>query len=67
MLEQNSEYWSGGILDGKKQVFLTPGLVLGSLPLAERLHFSIGAGVQIAVTQFHRYNHRWIASIRLPF
>ncbi len=67
MLEQNSEYWSGGILDGKKQVFLTPGLVLGSLPLAERLRFSIGAGVQIAVTQFHQFNHRWILSVRFPF
>ncbi len=67
MLEQNSEYWSGGILDGKKQVFLTPGLVLGSLPFAERLHFSIGTGVQIAVTEFHQYNHRWILSVRFPF
>jgi hypothetical protein len=25
------------------------------------------AGVQIAVSQFHPYNHRWIASVRLPF
>jgi hypothetical protein len=24
-------------------------------------------GVQIAVSEFHRYNHRWIASVRLPF
>jgi hypothetical protein len=51
MLEQNSTFWSGGALDGKTQVFLTPGLVLGSFPLAERLHFGIGVGVQIAVTQ----------------
>jgi hypothetical protein len=67
MLEQNSEFWSGGILDGKKQVFLTPGLVLGSFPLAERLRLSFGAGLQIAVTQFHQYNHRWILSVRFPF
>jgi hypothetical protein len=67
MLEQNSVFWSGGTLDGKKQVFLTPGLVLGSFPVAERLHFSIGAGMQIAVTQFHQYNHRWILSLRFPF
>jgi hypothetical protein len=67
MIEQNSIFWSGGTLDGKKEVFLTPGLVLGSFPLAERLHLSIGAGVQIAVTQFHQYNHRWILSVRLPF
>jgi len=67
MLEQNSEYWSGGTLDRKKQVFLTPGLVLGSFPFAERLHFSVGTGVQIAVTEFHQYNHRWILSVRFPF
>ena len=67
MLEQNSIFWSGGTLDGKKEVFLTPGLVLGSLPLAERLHLTVGGGVQIAVTQFHQYNHRWILSVRFPF
>src|SRR6202521_5799582 len=67
MIEQNSTFWSGGTLDGKKEVFMTPGLVLGSFPLAERLHLSIGGGVQIAATQFHRYNHRWILSVRFPF
>jgi hypothetical protein len=67
MLEQNSTFWSGGTLDGRKQVFLTPGLVLGGFPLAERLHLSFGTGVQIAVTQFHQYNHRWIVSVRFPF
>src|ERR1700682_228417 len=67
MLEQNSVFWSGGALDGKKQVFLTPGFVLGSFPVAERLRFAIGTGVQIAVTEFHQYNHRWILSLRFPF
>jgi hypothetical protein len=67
MLEQNSVFWSGGNLDGKKQVFLTPGLVFGGFQLAERLRFAFGAGVQIAVTQFHQYNHRWILSVRFPF
>jgi hypothetical protein len=67
MLEQNSIFWSGGTLDGKKEVFLTPGIVLGSFPLAERLHLSLGGGVQIAATQFHQYNHRWIVSVRFPF
>lgn len=67
MIEQNSIFWSGGTLDGKKEVFLTPGLVLGSVPLAERLHLTVGGGVQIAATQFHQYNHRWILSVRFPF
>ena len=67
MLEQNSTFWSGGTFAGKKEVFLTPGLVLGGFPLAERLHLGIGGGMQIAATQFHRYNHRWIFSVRFPF
>jgi len=56
MLEQNSIFWSGGTLDGKKEVFLTPGLVLGGFPLAVRLHLSVGGGVQIAATSFHQYS-----------
>jgi hypothetical protein len=67
MLELNSTSWSGGTLDGKNEVFLTPGLVVGSFTVAERLHLGLGVGVQIAVSEFHRYNHRWIASVRLPF
>jgi hypothetical protein len=67
MLEQNSVFLSSGVLDGKKQVFLTPGFVLGSFSVAERLRFGIGAGVQIAVTEFHQYDHRWILSLRFPF
>jgi hypothetical protein len=40
---------------------------LGSFPLAERLHLTVAGGVQIAVTQFRQYNHRWILSVRMPF
>jgi hypothetical protein len=67
MLEQNSMFWSGGTMDGRKQVFLTPGLVLGSFPLKERLRIAIGGGFQTAVTSYHLYNHRWILSVRFPF
>jgi hypothetical protein len=67
MIELNATAWSGGTLDGQKEVFVTPGVVVGSFPLAERLHIGFGAGVQIAVSQFRRYNHRWIGSVRLPF
>jgi hypothetical protein len=67
MLEQNSTFWSGGPLDGKKQVFLTPGLIIGPFPLTGTLHFAVGAGVQTAVSSFHQFNHRWILSVRFPF
>jgi hypothetical protein len=67
MIEQNSTFWLGGALNGRKQTFLTPGLILGSFPIAKRLRFTVGAGYQIAVTPFHQYNHRWILSLRFPF
>jgi hypothetical protein len=53
MAEQNSKFWSGGALDGKKQVFLTPGLVLDTFPLAEPLHFGFGAGLSGSILQAH--------------
>jgi hypothetical protein len=67
MLEQNSTFWVDGPLKGQKQVFLTPGLILGTFPLTGTLHVGFGVGVQIAVTPFHQYNHRWIFSVRFPF
>jgi hypothetical protein len=67
MVEVNSTFWSGGHNDGKKQVFLTPGIVFGSFSLTPRLRIAVGAGEQIAITEFHTYNHRYILSLRLPF
>jgi hypothetical protein len=67
MIELNTTHWSGGTLDGENEVFVTPGVVVGTFPLAERLRIGVGVGVQIAVSQFHRYDNRWIASVRLPF
>jgi hypothetical protein len=67
MLEQNSTFWVDGPLSGNKEVFLTPGAVIGTFPLGEKFRVGFGAGVQIAVTSFHQYNHRWIFSIRFPF
>jgi hypothetical protein len=33
----------------------------------KRLRLGLAMGVQIAVSEFHRYDHRWVGSIRLPF
>ncbi len=67
MIEQNSTFFSDGPDSGKKQTFLTPGVVFGTFQIAERLRFGIGGGVQIAATQFHTYNHRWVWTVRFPF
>jgi hypothetical protein len=66
-VEVNSTLWANGNNDGKKQVFLSPGLVIGKVHLWRRLGFAFGGGVQIAATQFHTYQHNWVTSVRFPF
>ena len=66
-MEVTSTFITDGPAAGKKQTFLTPEIIFSGFPIAERLHFTIGAGIQTAVTQYHPYNHRWILSARFPF
>jgi hypothetical protein len=66
-LEVNQSWFSGGKNDGKEQTFLTPGVVLGRTALTDRLGLTVGAGVQIAVSQFHTSDHNIIFSLRFPF
>ena len=66
-LEVNQNWFSGGKNDGKEQTFLTPGLVIGKMPLTDRVGVTLGAGVQMAVSQFHTANHNIIVSTRFPF
>lgn len=66
-VESNSTFFQEGKNDGKKQNFVTPGLVMGRFHLFGRVGFTIGGGFQIATTQFHTTNHNGILSIRFPF
>jgi hypothetical protein len=66
-LEMNSTFWPNGSRSGKNQIFLTPGLMVGRLHLWKRTGLTFGAGMQIAATRFHTYNHNLILSLRLPF
>lgn len=66
-IETNSTFFVDGPNSGKNETFLTPGLLIGPFDIAERLHFEPGGGIQIAVTQFHQYDHRWIWTLRFPF
>jgi hypothetical protein len=66
-LEVNQSWFSGGRNAGKAQTFLTPGIVLGRLPITDRVGLTLGAGVQVAVSQFHTSNHNTILSMRFPF
>ena len=66
-VELNSTFFQDGKNDGKKQNFVTPGLIIGRLHLWKRVGFTIGGGYQIATTHFHANNHNAILSIRFPF
>lgn len=65
--EVNSTFYNGGAQDGKKQTFLTPGLVAGRIPLHKRVGLTLGAGMQIAASRFHSYNHNLVFTLRVPF
>ena len=73
--ETNLTHWYGGLRDGKTQLFLTPGLILGRFPLAGRMNFVVGAGYQFAVSPkltetpvlTPLYNHAWLVTARTPF
>lgn len=66
-LEVNSTFYKTGPNAGDKQVFLTPGLGFGRVHLRKGLRFSSAAGLQIALTKFHTYDHRWMFSERISF
>lgn len=74
-LESNDSFFLGAANDGKTSSYLTPGLVLGRIPLmphatttaGKRLGLTFGLGEQIAVTRFNPYNHALILTARIPF
>lgn len=66
-VEMNRTWFVDGKNDGREQTFVTPGLVVGRLPLSDHTGFTFGFGVQMAVSTFHTSNHTIILSTRLPF
>ena len=66
-LGSNNTYFLEGPSDGKTQNFLTPGLLLGRIPLRHHLGLSLGAGMQIATSRDPLYNHALILTGRIPF
>ena len=73
-IEVNWTYYPDGQRGGKNQVFLTPGLVVGRIPISGRLKATVGFGYQSAVSPNYRaspltptYNHAWLITSRLSF
>jgi hypothetical protein len=71
-LESNATFYKGGTNDGKMQEFLTPGLIVGKCALhpsdpKSRSGLAIGAGMQIAASHFHTFNHGLVLTARWIF
>ena len=71
-LESNATFYKGGPNDGKTQEFLTPGIIIGKCALhpgdkQSRPGLAFGAGMQIATSQLHTYNHELILTARWIF
>jgi hypothetical protein len=68
-IESNATFYKGGTNDGKTQEFLTPGLLVGKCGLhpttpGSRPGLAFGAGMQIATSHFHTFNHGLILTAR---
>lgn len=66
-MEVNSNFYNEGPNDGKKQTFFTPGISAGRFPLFGHASLTLAAGVEIAATRFHTFEHQGIFSVRVPF
>jgi hypothetical protein len=71
-LESNATWFFAGKNNGKKQNFVTPGIVFSKFKLrpgdeTSRIGVAFGAGMQIATSQFHTYNHELAFTTRFVF
>jgi hypothetical protein len=66
-IEVNSNFYSDGPNDGKKQVYVTPGLTAGRFVIYKHLRLSMGAGIEIAATHFHTATRQPVFTVRVPF
>jgi hypothetical protein len=66
-VEANYTYWPSGENEGLNQLLITPGLVIGRIPISGRLGVTVGLGCELPATA-HAVTHRnIILSARMPF
>jgi hypothetical protein len=66
-VEANYTWWPNGEHGGKSQLYLTPGLLIGRVPIAGRVGLTFGAGFQVAVTDKPLDHRNIVLTARLPF
>jgi hypothetical protein len=66
-VETNYIWQSYGEKTGHNTLYLTPGIVIGGIPIHDRVKLTFGAGFQVAVTKYRAHNHSAILTMRIPF
>jgi hypothetical protein len=66
-LETTYTYYRNGPNDGKSQLALTAGLVVGRFELSHRARLIIGGGFQKVVSSFKTTEHTWLLTARVAF
>jgi len=69
-LEDNATYYKGGMHDGAKQNFLTPGVFLSPLrPWSARSksYVLLGVGMQLATSHYHANDHNLVIDTKIYF
>ena len=67
-VEMNYTYFPIGPRAGKSQISITPNLVVGSIPIYERLGLNVGLDYQLALSpRVPTFGRSWILSVRLSF
>lgn len=67
-IEANYTHWYKGAFDGKNQLVLTYGVVLGRFELQGRNKLTMGIGYQEAKgTSFSTFNRGWISTLKFSF
>src|ERR1700736_1466741 len=66
-IEVNYTYYKDGPNDGKKQVAVTGGLVLGRFEVTPRVKVMVGVVSKKAFVPFYTFTHRWLIMAGVPF
>jgi hypothetical protein len=66
-VELNYTYWPNGDRNGINQLYITPGLVVGRFKIHNRIGVTVGAGLQIPVTQGAQDDRNIVLTARVPF
>ena len=66
-VEFNYTWWASGEHEGINQLMITPGLVIGRIPIAGRVGITVGLGCQFPVTDGATIHRNVVLSGRIPF